>query len=79
MALHVTLPPPPLAVAVLLVTEFITGKVKFARIAEFAVRVMAQSTAVLLQLTPLPVPSVQPVKVEPLLAVARITKGVGFG
>ena len=57
---------------------FITGKVKFARIAVLAVRVTEQSMAVV-QLVALPVPSVHPVKVEPLFAVARMIRVVGFG
>jgi hypothetical protein len=70
-------PPPPLAVAALAVTENkVTLKVKFARTSEFAVRVIAQSTVVLLQLVALLVPSIQPEKVDPPLAVARITSAV---
>jgi hypothetical protein len=63
----------------LAVTVCITGKVKLARRAELAVRVIGQSTVAPLQGAVSPVPLVQPVKVEPLFAVARITKGVGFG
>lgn len=61
------------------VTEFSTGNVKFALISEFAVTVIEQSTAVPLQLVVFPVPSLHPVKVEPLFAAARTTSGVPLG
>lgn len=68
-----------MAVAIVPVTEFSTGSVKFALISEFAVTVIEQSTAVPLQLVVLPVPSLHPVKVEPLFATARNTSGVPLG
>ncbi|MCS6283947.1 MAG: hypothetical protein H8K08_00855 [Nitrospira sp.] len=60
-------------------TVLSTGSVKFALIAEFAVRFTEQSTAVPLQLKTFPVPSVQPVNVELPVAVARKTNGVPLG
>jgi hypothetical protein len=68
-----------LAEAVWLATEFITGSVKLAVTAEFAVKAIEQLTRVLVHTVALPAPLLQPVNVEPGFATPWRVSAVPFG